>query len=258
MMKKHVRAMLAPGEGDTMKLRRPPRLLLAGLSAALITFSARAQQEQPRAVVDQLNAVILNVMKESSSLGFEGRYAWLDPVIRDSFNLPFMAETATGIHWSKATDAEKRRFVEAFSEMTTAIYAVRYDSYAGETFQTLGEEMVGQSSVLVRSEIVKADGNRIPVHYLLRNIGGVWRIVDVYAWGKVSELAGRQANYEDLLKMESLGELSDAIEKEIADLRREDALRQAASPPGSQAASPPGSQDPMDGDKGLMDGDQDP
>jgi hypothetical protein len=55
-----------------------------------------------------------------------------------------------------------------------------------------------------------------------------------------------------------LGELSDAIEKEIADLRREDALRQAASPPGSQAASPPGSQDPMDGDKGLMDGDQDP
>jgi phospholipid transport system substrate-binding protein len=241
-----------------MTFRRPPRLLPAGLMAALITFSAQAQQEQPITVVEQLNAVILNVMKESSYLGFDGRYAWLDPVIRDSFNLPFMAETAAGTHWSKATDAEKRHFVEAFSEMTTAIYAVRYDSYSGETFRTLGQEMVGQSSVLVRSEIVKPDGNRIPVHYLLRNIGGEWRIVDVYAWGRVSELAGRQANYEKLLQTESLDDLSDTIEQEIADLRREGALRRTASPPDSESAPAPGSQDLRDDDTGLGDGAQAP
>ena len=227
-----------------MTFRRPPRLLPAGvtvgLMAALITFSAQAQQEQPLTVVEQLNAVILNVMKESSYLAFDGRYAWLDPVIRDSFNLPFMAETAAGTHWSNATDAEKRHFVEAFSEMTTAIYAVRYDSYSGETFRTLGQEMVGQSSVLVRSEIVKPDGNRIPVHYLLRNIGGEWRIVDVYAWGKVSELAGRPGMYRKPPEPERPGDLSHTTAQQIAALPPRGALPRAAAPTASDRSPPRG------------------
>ncbi|MGB8275915.1 MAG: ABC transporter substrate-binding protein [Alphaproteobacteria bacterium] len=209
--------------------RRLRNLVLAGATSALIAFSAHAQQGSPRWVVEQLNDVIENVMKESSSLGFEGRYQWLDPVIRDSFNLPFMAEVAAGRYWGRGTEEQKRLFVEAFSKMTTAIYAVRFDTYAGDTFVIQGEEMVGQSSVLVRCQIVRSDGNRIPVHYLLRSFDGPWRIVDVYAWGKISELTGRKETYEPILKDEGMDVLAKSLETEVAKMRRTEALREELS-----------------------------
>lgn len=191
----------------------------------------------PRAVVERLQKAITDVLKHSKKLGFSGRYDKLDPIIRSSFNLPFMAKTAAGTHWSGASAEARRHFVEAFSRMTTAIYAMRFDDNDGEFFAIMGEEQSGERSALVRTEMRKPDGNHVAVNYLLREIGGPWKIVDVYAMGRVSELAARESNYDGILKTESLDDLAATMDAEVTKMRRRDELlRRAQSLSDSESA----------------------
>jgi len=164
---------------------------------------------------------LINVMKEGGNLGYDGRFQWLTPVIRDTFNLPFMAEVTAGIYWAKATDDERKRFVEAFSKFSTASYAERFSSFGGEAFNTLGADGEGHTSVVVRTEIKDRDGGHTQLSYLLRNFDGAWKIVDVYLDGSISELAVKKSDYSGILKSGGLATLSKAIEDKVASIAKE-------------------------------------
>lgn len=209
------------------------------LTGVLIAFSAPAQQASAQAaavepttaqsepttaqrVVDRFHASLINVMKEGSNLGYDGRFQWLSPVIRETFNLPFMAEVTAGIYWAKASEEQRKRFVEAFSNFSTATYAERFDNYGGEVFATQGADEEGRTSVVVRTELTDKDGGHTQLSYLLRDFDGQWKIVDVYLNGSISELAVKKSDYSDILKNGGMDALSKAIEDKIASIAKEE------------------------------------
>ena len=208
------------------------------LTGVLIAFSAHAQQASAQdaaleaataqRVVDQFHASLINVMKEGGNLGYDGRFQWLTPVIRDTFNLPFMAEVTAGIYWAKATDDERKRFVEAFSKFSAASYAERFSSFGGEAFNTLGADGEGHTSVVVRTELTDRDGGHTQLSYLLRNFDGAWKIVDVSLDGSISELAVKKSDYSGILKSGGLATLSKAIEDKVASIAKEEGKNEKA------------------------------
>jgi MlaC protein len=85
----------------------------------------------------------------------------------------------------------------------SAIYADRFDSYAGQQLQVTGEHPAA-AGVMVRSQIVKANGELVKVDYMMRRDGNSWLISDIYLDGAISELATRHSEFAAILKSQGI------------------------------------------------------
>lgn len=180
--------------------------------------AAPAPDATPRAVIDSLHASLISVMKEAKTLGYPGRYQRLEPVLASHFDTPWMAEKSIGREWSKLSEADRERLVEAFRRFTTANYAGRFDGYGGERFETLRDEPSLQSTMLVYTRLLESNGEVTELNYRLRQSGSSWRIIDVYLNGTVSELALRRSEYSSIIKRDGLEALIKALEGKISKL----------------------------------------
>ena len=160
-----------------------------------------ASAGDPRAVevVEKLHTTLLAVMKDGVKIGYQGRFDHLAPVIKSSFDMPFISRTALGKYWETLNNEQRSRFVEAFTRMSIATYAANFDSYSGERFKTVGEKEVSGGRILIQSQLTKSDGGRVQLDYLLHRTGSQWRIVNIIAEG-VSDLALKRADYSAFLK----------------------------------------------------------
>src|SRR6201987_6379626 len=89
----------------------------------------------PTDVVRNFYNVLLDVIQHASALGPKGRYQKLEPVVRGTFDVPFMARLSVGPAWRSLTAEQKRRAAQAYGRYTAAIYASRFDAYAGAKFE---------------------------------------------------------------------------------------------------------------------------
>lgn len=198
--------------------------LLALLTALLGTNIAVAQEHatsdrQPSQVIDALNACLSGVMKDAETLGYRGRFDRLSPVVRDLFDLDFMAQKIVGRHWKTASPEDQERIVDTFSRYTISNYAGRFSGWSGQEFQRLGEEPSARGTVLVRTKLLDPEGNDVELDYRLRHTdAGGWQIIDIYFNGTVSELALRRSEYSSLIKREGLEALLAALDERIAEL----------------------------------------
>lgn len=198
------------------------------ISGALLAFvlvlgPAVAQtEEDPKAVVERLNAALLEVMKSADELGYDGRFEHLAPVLEDAFNFPFMARIATGRSWNEFDEAERERLVELFARMSTTTFAARFDDYGGEHFEITGERAGPRDSILVESRLVRRAKEPVGLDYLVRDFGeGDWQIIDVFLDSKFSELARQRSEFAAVLRDGGYASLIATIEDQIERLASE-------------------------------------
>lgn len=194
-----------PGSTDPGALRQIFSLLLALLISFGLGTGARAQSDAAgdlRAFYDAL----LSTMKNGPSLGSQGRYQALKPVIARTFDLPYMARRAVGPVWTSTSAAEQQDMTEAFGRYTTATYSARFDRFSGQQFQVLGQAPAGPD-VIVHTRIVRADGTATAINYLMHRTGSNWRIADIYLQGTVSELAVRRSEFSSVIRQEGMNGL---------------------------------------------------
>jgi phospholipid transport system substrate-binding protein len=164
--------------------------------------------------VDTLYAALLDTMKQAKQLGLKGRYDKLAPVLRKTYDLPLMSRIAVGQHWDSMSAAERESVIDAFARMTAATYANRFDGFSGERFEVLQTADRPNGDKIVMTRIVPSDGKPVQLNYLVRNIGGEWKIIDVYLNGTISELASRRAEFGSILKSGGPNALVSALTKQ--------------------------------------------
>lgn len=211
-----------------MRIRtiRAVAVLLSAFFLHVIAGDARAQEpaaapapppvEAALETIESLYESLLDVMKRAEELGFEGRYAALEPAVLKHYDMRFMAAKVLGLQWKQLTDEQKTRWVEIFSRLNVSTYAGRFNGYAGERLDVLGVEAGRRGTALVKTVIVPSDDDPVELDYRLLPVSGRWRIVDVYLDGTVSELALRRADYSAVLKRDGWDALIAAIQKKIA------------------------------------------
>ena len=111
----------------------------------------------------------------------------------------------------------KRRADAMFRDLGAAVYAERFDSYAGEQLKVTGEQASPGGTVIL-SQIVKSDGEPVHVNYLMRQNDGTWQIADVYLNGTISELATRRSEFGSILKTQGINGLISALNNKAAAL----------------------------------------
>ena len=65
--------------------------------------------------------------------------------------------------WAGLTEAQHQQVTESYGRYISAIYAERFDNYSGEKLQVTDEQPAA-AGVMVRSQIVKANGEPVQVN----------------------------------------------------------------------------------------------
>lgn len=118
----------------------------AMLALASIADHGSVMAGQGGDTVQTLYASLLGTMKNGSTLGESGRFAQLEPVIRRSFDLPVMARLSVGPAWAGLTAAQQQQVTDSYGRYISAIYADRFDNYAGQRLQVTGERPTPNAS----------------------------------------------------------------------------------------------------------------
>jgi phospholipid transport system substrate-binding protein len=201
----------------TLAVRRSKiRALGIALSLAVGIFaeSAAALAVDPQNNVRGFYDTLLTTMKEGHTLAQSGRYGRLAPVVDRVFDVPFMTRLAVGPSWDTLSPAQQQQLTEAFRHYIAATYADRFDSYSGQQLQVTGERPYN-ADVIVRTKIVKSDGDTTTLDYLMHQNQGSWQISDVYLDGTISQLAIQRSEFYPILRREGVDGLVMALNRKV-------------------------------------------
>lgn len=170
------------------------------ISALMPPFAMAQAADGPANTINSLNATLLSTMKQAQSLGVQGRYQALSPVLSKTYDTPLMARLAVGQSWASLQPDQQAAVINGFRRMMIATYAKRFDGFSGESFQIVDISNRGTADKMVRTQIIQSNGKPVAINYLMRKTGPEWKIVDVYLDGTISELASRRAEFSTILK----------------------------------------------------------
>jgi len=198
--------------------RRDILIVGAALAVWLRDFRALAA-EDPAATLRSLYDALLTVMKDARRLGFDGRRQRLAPVIAQAFDLPLMTRLVIGLEWPSLSPEDQRQLVAAFTELTVASYASQYDDYSGQRFEVDPRPAPApDGDLIVKTKVIRASGEPVPLDYLLRQEQGHWRIIDVLFSGTVSQLAARRSEFTAILRNQGAPGLIASLKQKIRSL----------------------------------------
>ncbi len=184
-------------------------LLLSGFQVFQISHA----DATPESVVGKLHQTLIQIMKESKALDYDGRYKVLEPVVRDSFDFETIARIVMGRYWRKLDDQQKAEFIDVFSRLSIASYATQFDSFSGENFEYLEDEEMKKGRILVKTKFVTND-RVVPFNYVLHPLQDRWRIINVIADG-VSDLSLKRSDYAAIMKSDGFDGLISKLQEKI-------------------------------------------
>ena len=113
----------------------------------------------------------------------------------------------------------RKQLIDAFSAFSIATYANRFDDYSGEAFEVDdAPQRANNGDDIVKSRLVKSDGDKIELDYLVRPDNGRQQIIDVYLSGTVSELATRRSEFSSVMRRGGVEALVELLQRKIAEL----------------------------------------
>lgn len=183
---------------------------------------AAAQTSDPKAIVQGFYDTLEDTMKQGDELGFDGRYKKLEPVIRDTFDVPVMAKIAVGAEWTNLKADEKSKLLEAFDRYMVSTYASRFKTDKGLKFEVGEVKTPAENRTLVETRLIRPNGDPVALNYLFRpDANGSWKIIDIYLSGAISEMARMRSDFSATVTGGGAEALIAALEKKIVDIKNE-------------------------------------
>jgi phospholipid transport system substrate-binding protein len=125
-----------------------------------------------------------------------------------------MSRLAIGASWTTLSQAQQQLAIAAFGAYIAATYADRFDSYSGQRLEIVGQQP-SSSGIIVKTRIVKSNGEPVNVDYAMRQSDGAWQISDVYLDGTISQLATQRSEFSAILRREGFDGLIATLQRKV-------------------------------------------
>ena len=173
--------------------------------------------DTPAATVDSLHRGLIALSHDRPSADLAERYRTLEPLISRTHDLPYIAEFALRRQWPSLSEADRQRFIAAFSKLSITTYASRFKNVSAQTFKSIGNEE-GPDRAQVLAAIARPGQTDVPMEYVLRPKDGSWLIINIVADG-VSDLALKRAEYQRVLSAGTIDDLIEHVDEQTARLQ---------------------------------------
>jgi phospholipid transport system substrate-binding protein len=170
------------------------RSLFAALALAALTLSASVSAQaktvdnsdptklietSANIMVSELDARRAEFRKDPAKLR-----ALVERTLLPNFDVDHSARLVLGKHWRTATPAQRQRFIDAFYGSLMTNYGDAMLEFTGDRIRVLPSTVAPDAtSAVVRTEVKRSNGQKIPVNYSLRKTEQGWKAWDVVIEG---------------------------------------------------------------------------
>jgi len=176
---------------------------------------AGAPTEQTRTTADKVLSILNNPELRSAARKNERREQ-LRAVIYPRFDFAEMAKRSLGPQWSRRSPQEQQEFVRLFTEVLEHSYVDKIESYGGEKI-TYTRENLDKDHAEVFTKVVTKKGEEFSVNYILRSVGGEWKVYDVVI-ENISLVNNYRSQFNRILAKASFDELLRKLQAKAPDI----------------------------------------
>jgi len=189
------------------------------LFAFLLAVPAAAATPEAAPVAALDTALIATMKAGSAGQSFATRAASLDPVVKQSFNLPVVEQNSVGFLWSTIPAAQQQELATLFEQFTVDSYVSEFASYSGQQIQLLPAEKSLGDKKIVETQLAPSDGSSgTELDYVVADGDAGWRITDVLLNGTISQVAIHSSDFSSLVTSGDASQLIAALKSKIAAL----------------------------------------
>lgn len=205
-----------------LAVTRRQALGLLGAAAALRPSFAFAQSgPDPVTIIGAFYDKLLDCMKRGPELGFDGRYQIIEPALNESFDVATMCKIAMGPEWTKMPGDKKGAVLLTFNKYMVATYAGRFKEFKNQQFKVGEAKPAGDGRILVETQLIRSNGEPVELNYLFRFSKNVWRVIDIYLAGAISQMAQLRSEFSKTVVDGGADALIASLEQKILDLKKE-------------------------------------
>lgn len=193
-------------------------LAVVALAFGLCTGSLRAAPpSEAGAFIDDLVSKALKTLADKGK-DDQARGAQFRQLLDDDFDMPRISRFVLGRYWNDASDQDKQQFQKLFEDYVVRSYAARFGEYSGETVKITNSRAESETSTLVQSQIIRANGAPpAKVDWRVRKNGTGFKIVDVDVEG-VSMVLTQREEFSSVIQRSggSLAGLNRELQQKLA------------------------------------------
>jgi phospholipid transport system substrate-binding protein len=178
------------------------------------------RQSDAGMVVGELHQALLDVMQNAKTLGYQGRFDRLYPVISSIFDTPLIVQVILSRYWKDLDELQQQNFIDLFRHLSVATYASRFDAFNGEHFNETARQELKKGRLLIKTELLRPNDSTVNLDYLMHEKDGKWYIISVIADG-VNDLSLKRAEYASVIKDKGFEGLTGDIRTKIHDMENE-------------------------------------
>jgi phospholipid transport system substrate-binding protein len=135
-------------------------------------------------------------------------------VLLPNFDTEYAARLVLGQTWRTATPDQRKRFVDAFYHSLLRNYGAALIDFTADRFIILpykGDP--GDKMATVRTQVKRANGDKVPVDFSLRKTDSGWKAWDVVIEG-ISYVKSFRTDFSSEVEQKGLDEVINRLEKE--------------------------------------------
>lgn len=197
------------------------------LLAASVFCSAVLASQTPDAVIrSATDAMTARLTADKAKIAASP--AHVETIVRElvlpHVDTDAVARRVLAKHWKTTSPDQQQRFTNEFQSYLIRFYAKAFANYDGEQINVVGNpEVDARGNATVKTEILRKNGQPIPVDYRMAPAGDSWKMYDVVIEG-ISLVQSKRDEFGPLIT-------GKGIDKVIADLASVNA--NASAQPGS-------------------------
>jgi phospholipid transport system substrate-binding protein len=192
-------------------------LLAMGVAGSLVQPVLAQTADPLDQPLRELYAALEAAMRTGRSAPFPQRFDALAPVVDQVFDLETVLKVSVGLRWDNMDPAERARLLTAYRRFTIATYVANFDKYDGEHFNILPGTRDSGSDRIIGTEIINGD-DHVRLDYVMRDVKGSWRAVDVLLEGSISRVAVQRSDFRKILANGDVDALIASLHRKVADL----------------------------------------
>jgi phospholipid transport system substrate-binding protein len=191
------------------------------LLAAMAGTSVAASPGPMDRVKQDVGAVVA-ILKDKN-VEREMRWSRISDILRNRIDFQTMSQRILAANWQLATDEEKEKFMEYFSQYLEGVYRDKIEAYTDQRIEYVHEILAEDRAVC--DTVIVTSTTRIPISYRMKQNDGDWYIYDVVIEG-LSLVNNYRSTYAEKVQTDGMQGLLADLQSQIEQYRA-DYLMQA-------------------------------